>query len=189
MRHLLLRSFTLSALLAAGCSQPSQEPDDFPEPAATTADELGARPQYTTRSVAIRGVFTSTTAFGGAGDCTWDASCERIEITRADGSLQIRVGPEDEVINGVRFVNSHSARSWSRDGVVFFTTGDIAPECDALDCYDTLKVTGVIYPAREGNAWVPRIKATYVRDFPFPGDPEATQGTIRRTLELRKSAP
>jgi hypothetical protein len=194
MSKLRVLLFTLPLALAAvacGGSQASSVGDDGdngvasgdderallndPEIATSQEQELGARPKYTTRSVAIRGEYRA-----GANDyCAggFDA-CDRIVLSYENRKLKIKFGYE---------YTDYTAEAFTQNGVVVFSTGEMTDgDCDDPGCGNMTKISGVIYPVRVGNAWVPRVKATYSTDFPYPDEPDAPEGIVKTTIRLQK---
>jgi hypothetical protein len=147
---------------------------------AEVAQELGARPSYTVRSVAIRGEYKANESASCPGG--FDA-CERIVVRREDGTLRLEFGYWDDVY---RYWRSERASAWSDHGVIVFATGEIESDCDDPGCGNMTSISGVIYPVRVGERWVPQIKATYSADFPYPESEEDYSGIVRTTMRLSK---
>jgi len=139
-----------------------------------TSDELGARPKYTLRSVAIRGDFQTNETCPGGFD-----SCERILVQKTASGLKLEFG----------YWDSYRVKAWSKNGVILFVNdGEINDDCQDPGCGDMTKITGVIYPVRQGNEWVPQIKATFTTEFNHPDEVDAPSGEVTTTVRMRKSA-
>jgi hypothetical protein len=179
-------------ILAVACAAPAAEEDapltdeerallDDPE-VAQTADELGARPKYTTRSVAIRGEFTTNESCPGGFD-----ACERILVKRTDSGLSLELGGWYGMSGAYE---GYRVKTWAKNGVVLFVNdGPINDDCQDPGCGDMTKITGVIYPVRKGNQWVPQIKATFTTEFNYPDEEDAPSGEVTTTVRMRKSTP
>jgi hypothetical protein len=183
MTKSLLVSLLALPIVAVACASPASDEDapltdeerallGDPE-IAQTSDELGAKPKYTTRSVAIRGEFTTNETCAGGFD-----SCERILVKRTESGLDLEFG----------YWDSYHVTTWAKNGVVLFANDAINDECDDPGCGNMLRITGVIYPVRQGNEWVPQIKATFVADFPYPEEEDAPSGEVTTMVRMRKHA-
>lgn len=184
MTKSLFVSLIALPLLAVACAAPSSSDEasltdeerallDDPE-VGQSSDELGARPKYTTRSVAIRGDFSTNETCPGGFD-----SCERILVKKTDSGLVLEFG----------YYDSYRVKTWAKNGVVLFVNdGPINDDCQDPGCGDMTKITGVIYPVRQGNEWVPRIKATFTTEFNYPDEEDAPSGEVTTTVRMRKNA-
>ena len=182
----LLLSLLALPIFAVACAAPSTGEEDGgpltdeeralladPE-VGQSSDELGARPKYTTRSVAVRGDFSTNETCPGGFD-----SCERILVKKTDAGLVLEFG----------FYDSYRVKTWAKNGVVLFVNdGPINDACQDPGCGDMTKITGVIYPVRQGNQWVPQIKATFTTEFNYPDEEDAPSGEVTTTVRMRKAA-
>jgi hypothetical protein len=183
MTKSLLVSLLSLPIFAVACAAPSAGDDALSDEErallgdpeiAQTSDELGAKPKYTTRSIAIRGEFTTDETCPGGFD-----SCERILVSRTETGLDLEFG----------FWDSYRVKAWAKNGVVLFTNdGPINDDCQDPGCGDMTKITGVIYPVRQGNEWVPQIKATFTTEFNHPDEEDAPGGEVTTTVRMRKRA-
>jgi hypothetical protein len=174
MRRALL-FFPLFALACSQAAPPSASPNGdeaaLLDDAEVTQD-LTARPKYTLASRAIFGAYTSDEGCPGGFE-----ACYSLTVAREDGKTTIKFGDYSE----------YPVTIWASRGVVLFSTGDMGSgDCDDPGCGDMLKVSGVIYPVKKGDAWVPRIKATYVAEFLHPEEDDAPEGEITTTIRLEK---
>ena len=176
---LLFLSLTLGACAATPAAEqdPIREGErallDDPEVSSQDQDLTG-KPSYSVRSVAIRGEYTSEQGCAGGFD-----ACYRVSVTRANDKLKIHFGDDAW--------GWDAADVWTRNGVILFSTGELDEECDDPGCGNMMKITGVIYPVKSGNAWVPQVKATYVADFPYPEYEGDNEGEIATTIRLKKA--
>ena len=87
------------------------------------------------------------------------------------------------------YYDSYRVKTWAKNGVVLFVNdGPINDDCQDPGCGDMTKITGVIYPVRQGNEWVPRIKATFTTEFNYPDEEDAPSGEVTTTVRMRKNA-
>jgi hypothetical protein len=146
-----------------------------------SSDELGARPKYTTRSVAVRGEFTTNETCPGGFE-----ACERILVKKTETGLSFELGYWDSMFGEY---DGYRLKAWSKNGVILFVNdGPIHDDCQDPGCGDMMKITGVIYPVRQGNEWVPQIKATFTTEFDHPDEVDAPSGEVTTTVRMRKSA-
>lgn len=69
-------------------------------------------------------------------------------------------------------------------GALVFTTGDLDGECDNPGCSILRKITGVLYPQRRGNEWLPTLKIRITQDYPYPEEAGAPEGEQTETEYL-----
>jgi hypothetical protein len=176
--------FALVALVALGCaSDPSSSngPDDGLLGDAEVTQELNGKPRYSARSLAIRGEYKAPNDQG----CPNGSDvCERIVVHRENEKTWFEFGYYDRYDR--YWENSGEARVWSENGVVLFTTGEINDDCDDPGCGNFVTITGVIYPVKVGDEWEPRMKVHYTLAFPFPDEPDAPEGIVKRTIRLHR---
>jgi hypothetical protein len=181
MRKPLLALVALPLFVLA-CSSPpaapaaSDSPLNDPE---VMEDELRGRPSYTVHSVAIRGEYRANDQEYCPGG--FDA-CEQIKVHYESGKLRLEFGDYDAYYGYWQ----EGASAWSERGVVLFDTGELTGDCDDPGCGNMLRITGVIYPVKVGDAWVPRIKASYSAEFPYPEQEGDNEGIVKTTMRLNK---
>jgi len=180
MRSLIQHAALLLSLsiVACGGAQSTSEgarPDEeaILNDTEVTQDELGARPSYTLRSRTPLGEYTSNESCAGGFDV-----CDRIVVKKVDGKIQVELGWDGWL----------KTEAWVSRGVLLFSTGDMQGDCDDPGCGNLVKITGVIYPVREGDRWVPQVKATVTADFPYPEEPESPEGEVRTVIRMKKQA-
>jgi hypothetical protein len=126
--------------------------------------------------------------YGDGERCTGDFdACEKVEVRRVGERLQVVIGHYEAKSKRPLVA---AARA-SEDGVVTFTTGELPNEppwgaCMKPGCGNILKVNGVIYPNREGEGWVPRVRVFYTFVFPYPDKEGAPDGELRELRYLSK---
>ena len=96
-------------------------------------------------------------------------------------SVGVQVGFDNESI-----LITFAHRSDETRAIFSIDGGPWAMPCDDPGCGDLLKISGVVYPVRQGNDWGPQIKATYDAEFPFPDEKDAPNGDVRSTIHLQK---
>jgi hypothetical protein len=181
MRALLPFAVVLP-LLVLGCGGTSEVTAADDEPTDDETYELNGRPRYTVHSAAIRGEYRANQGEYCAGG--FDA-CDSIVVRDEDGKLWLQFGEFGESY-GTPYWQPEQARTWTENGVVLFTTGELQGDCDDPGCGNMMKITGVIYPVKVGDAWVPRIKAQYTAEFLYPDDEESPSGIVHTTMRLSK---
>lgn len=158
-----------------GCRGPEDAAPFADETAATEA--LTGAPRYDLSSDVVLGEYTSDEGCPGGFD-----ACERVVVRRSGAKVEVSFGFD---AFGSR---SYIASAWSDGRVILFSTGDITDgDCDDPGCGNLVRMSGVIYPVRVGQRWVPQVKATYAVDFPFPDEPDAPDGEVRTTIRLKRS--
>jgi hypothetical protein len=136
--------------------------------------ELGARPKYTRRNTTLLGKYGSRDYCPGGFDLCEDA---RI-IKEADGSWSIALGYADQFGGPLPKYPLVPA-----DGVFVFSSGDSGvpgyDDCQDPGCGDVMKVSGVLYPKKVGDAWKPTLKVTIDLEFWHPDEDDAPHGEVR----------
>lgn len=163
-------------LMTAGCGDGGSGPE-----ASAEAEVQSGAPRYTVDSPEVLGVYRSGPGEHCPGGLT---ECEHVELRKVDGKLKVSFGWDafEEGYEGVTDV-------WATDsGVLVFSIDDgpWSRECDDPGCGDLVKISGVIYPVRDGDRWVPQVKATYDAVFHFPDDERAPEGDVRTVMRLRQ---
>ena len=143
---------------------------------AEVTQELQGKPKYTTSSTVIRGSYGSNEYCQGGFDACGDA-----QVIRQGSRTIVKFGSDGE----------YTADAWSSRGVILFSTKgryeDNSGHCDDPGCGDILRITGVIYPVKKGNTWVPRLKATFGLEFLHPDDAESPEGEINDVVHMNKT--
>ncbi|MFO0666683.1 MAG: hypothetical protein U0174_22220 [Polyangiaceae bacterium] len=142
---------------------------------AEVTQELQGKPKYTLTSTVIRGHYTNDENCTGGFDACGDA-----DVVREGSKTIVRFGSGDR----------YYADTWVSKGVILFSTKgryeDYSGFCDDPGCGDILRISGVIYPVKKGNAWVPRIKATFGLEFLHPEEEDSPEGEISETVRMEK---
>jgi hypothetical protein len=76
---------------------------------------------------------------------------------------------------------------FAKNGVILFTTGelDVSGEgCDDVGCWNLMKLSGVIYPSKAGEEWLPAIKLTVKREYPYPEYEGDNEGEVTEVIRL-----
>jgi hypothetical protein len=179
---LLVTSLVATAHFTSGCVSGDTTEDLSEDPAADQlVDELvpsdgkadSARPQYKLTTRSIRGFYDNLgdTCSGGLDVCSSAAlqlDGRRLILTFGDGEVDVRV--------------------FAKNGVLVFSTGssleDNRDSCDDPGCSNLLKISGVIFPVRQGSRFVPRLKAKYEAQFAHPESDEDPSGDITSTVTM-----
>lgn len=177
-----LLGFTFVAAFAVGCASPSASQDgpgqERPPLDPAITQELQGRPSYTIASTAIRGEYRTADGDPGCADAL--SECEAITVTRENNRTAVWLG-------GSRY-GYEATEVWSEDGVILFSyTG--WGDCDNPGCGDVVGVLGVIYPAKSGDTWVPRVKLTLDLEYMHPEEEDAPYGEFRHVARLEKWTP
>jgi hypothetical protein len=140
---------------------------------AEVSQELGARPSYTLRSRIPLGEYSSNEGCAGGFD-----ACDKITVKKVDGKVEVAFGFDGDV----------KTDAWVRNGVLLFSASDLSTDCDDPGCGNLIKATGVIYPVRDGDRWVPQVKVTYTAEFPYPEYEGDNEGEVRTVIRMKKQA-
>jgi hypothetical protein len=141
--------------------------------------DLGARPKYTLSTALVRGTYVANAS------CPATSGCQDLYVVMERGRLVVRFEDGDTYYSA-----DMVADVWASGGNLLFSTKNRLEgrgDCDDPGCGNIEKVTGIIYPVRVGNAWVPGIKTTYQMEYKFPDWDGAPEGYVSETARLTKA--
>jgi len=169
------RALAMGCVLVAGCSSGE-------DGVGARSDDLRDKPRYTVDSEIVLGTYSSTEGCAGGFDI-----CEDIEVRRTPTGLEVKLGHFDMFGAPPFLVPVREADN----GVIVFSSGDLPNhrpfgDCDNPGCGNIVRVSGVVFPAAEDGRWVPRLKAFYTFDFPFPDEHDAPHGEVKESLTFKK---
>ena len=161
----------LVSMLSVGCGGADSAADDVADLDAEVAQELrNGAPRYDLRTAAILGEYSSDDGCPGG-----FSTCDRVVVEKEGDRVLVRLG-YDEL----------EARAWASRGVILFSIDGLDGDCDDPGCGNMVRVSGVIYPVKKGNKYVPQVKATYVTDFPYPEDEDSPSGEVKTVIRMKK---
>ncbi len=174
-------AWVLSCVFLAACAAPVPADEARGEEASELRDK---KPRYSLESAELLGEYANDEGCPGGFD-----ACEQIRLRRtADGAgLEVSIGGYEQWYARGLVAPVQATQS----GVLVFTTGELPNELPWADCQDPgcgniLKVSGVIYPVAQGDTWIPRLKATFTLDFPYPDEDGAPEGELREVRYFGK---
>lgn len=129
-------------------------------------------PQYSLATTEVYGQYEQFTT----SSCTDEHSrpCVGATVKKVNGKAILKLTDFDAQIP--LFETSNGRRR-----IVFNWENSQDGDCDDPGCWNLLGLSGVIYPKKQGNKYVPALKVFVKKLYPFPDEEGAPEGEVSET--------
>lgn len=132
-------------------------------------------PKYNLKSKEIYGGYEEV----GSSGCTeykTGLPCIGAEVLKINGKAVLHLSTYDVSIP----LNASNGR------IIFKKEGSDFAQCDDPGCFDLLGVSGVIYPKKQGNKYIPAVKVYLYKEYPYPDEEDSPSGEVTETERFIK---